>query len=78
MAHVFCLRTNCQICKTGAICISAEADLLEAPVFHVASKFHVVVNGVVDSFNSVSVVDSKFWIEWRLGRFVDDTVSDLE
>ena len=78
MAHVFCLRTNCQICKTGAIRISAEADLLEAPVLHVASKFHVVVDGVVDSFNSVSVVDSKFWIEWRLGRFIDNTVADLE
>lgn len=36
----------------------AKIDLLKTPILHVAGKFHVLVNRIVDGLDSVGVVDS--------------------
>ncbi len=43
---------------------------------HVVCKLHVLVDSVIDSLDAIGVIDSKFWIPWRLDGFADNTVYD--
>jgi hypothetical protein len=45
-----------------------------AAAFLVVGVLHLLVDGVVDGFNSVCVVDGELWVVWRLDIDVDDAV----
>ena len=63
-------------------CISiglvAEANLVQAAVWHIERVLCVSIDGVVVGCNAVAVVDSHLRIVRYLDLFVDDTVTDAQ
>lgn len=57
---------------------AAVFDVFETATVHVECKLHVVVDGVVDGFDAVRVVDGEFRVVGSLDGLVNDTVSDTE
>lgn len=51
--------------------------MVETTTWHVKSKLHIVVDGIVDRLDAVGVVDGEFGIVRCLDIFVDETVDYL-
>jgi hypothetical protein len=51
---------------------------LKTSIGHVQSELHVVVDRVVDSLDTICVVDSKFRVVRGLNLLIDDTVADTK
>ena len=43
---------------------------------HITSKFHVLVDGIIDRLDAVSIVYGELGIVRRLNTFADNTISD--
>ena len=72
--HVLCLSADRLIGKRRSVGLVAELDLLQTAIMHVQSELHIVVDCIVDRFDSVRVVVREFWIVRRLDHFIDDSV----
>ena len=73
-AHVGCFGADCLTIQGGGVDLFASLDLFETAVGHVASKLHVVVDGVVDRLYAVCIVNSEFRVVRCLDVFIDDTI----
>lgn len=59
------------------VCFATAFDLLETTSFHVQCEFHVAVDGFVDGFDSVGILNCELGVVWCLGVVVDDAVPNL-
>lgn len=62
----------------GAVGLGAVGDVVGAAAGDGVGEFHEVVDGVVDGFDAVGVVDGEFGVVGGLDGFVDDAVDDAE
>jgi hypothetical protein len=80
-AHILCFGAKSlggKVVLTSLSGFAAVLDVLEASAAHVQCKFHVVVDGVVDGFDTVCVVDGELGVVGSLDSLIDDTISDTE
>lgn len=80
-AHVLGLRAESlgsEVVLTGFSGFAAVLDVFETAAAHVQSELHVVVDGVIDGFNAVGVVDGEFRVMGCLDGLIDDAVSDTQ
>lgn len=80
-AHVLCLGAESlggKVVLTSLSGLTAVVNQVKTSIGHGQSEFHVVVDSVVDSLDTVCVVDSKFGVVRGLNHLIDDSVSDTE
>lgn len=59
--------------------LSASINLDQTPeLFGKTCKLHIVVHGVIDSFDAVGIVDSKLRVVWRLDVLINDGIYQPE
>lgn len=63
---------------SSAVDLGAVGDVVGAAAGDGVGEFHEVVDGVVDGFDAVGVVDGEFGVVGGLDSFVDDAVDDAE
>lgn len=63
----------------GYIDRSASVDLSQtAELLGIASELHEVVDGVVDGFDAIRIVNREFWIVGCLNVFINNAVTDSQ
>lgn len=80
-AHVLGLRAESlsgKVVLTGLSGLTAVVNQVKTSVGHVQSELHVVIDSIVDSLDTVCVVDSKFGVVRSLNLLIDDSISDTK
>jgi hypothetical protein len=80
-AHILCFGADGlggKVILTSLSSLTTAVDQIEASSAHVQSELHVVVDSVVDSLNTVGVVDGELRVVRGLNSLVNDTVSNTK
>ena len=75
---VGCLEASLLADVCGPVDLLTLGAEIKAAAYHVACKLHVLVNRIIDRFDSIRVVYSEFWVVGRLNRFTNDTVANTK
>lgn len=65
-ALIGCLEAELLADICGSVDLLALGAEIETAAYHVAGELHVLVNCIIDRFDSIGVVDSEFWVVGRL------------
>jgi hypothetical protein len=80
-AHILCFGAYClggEVVLTSLSGLAAAIDQIETSAAHVQGELHIVVDSIVDSLDTVCVVDGKLRVVRSLDSLVNDTVSDTK